>query len=399
VDRKSAASLGQAAGDFYDAISADKRISVTLPEHFAALTDDLKRSLRPVVICGTDIVPDPVPGLAADLALLLRTAERNAGLFYLMPGGNAFGAGLLSDDEASLLNIIEAIENGDVKALILVESDPFFHFSDRKRLEHALDALDLLIVLDYINSDAAQKAHIFMPSSTLYEADGIFVNQEGRAQMVRQAYSGGIPIVQSGGGDHPPRIYGTGIPGADSKPAWLIMVELADDKIKPENKTLPATIHQWLADIAPELADVNLTAGLPDEGIRLNSGVNTDLRFNTDFSRQPEQHQGSTGNLKLIFTDLTFGSEALSVHSECLWELEPEPAVIMHTSEAESLNLSDGDPVAIQTESGNLEAKLQVVANMAAGVLVVPRHRKLSWQIFETGMSSIGRDQIKKVTA
>jgi NADH-quinone oxidoreductase subunit G len=217
--------------------------------------------------------------------------------------------------------------------------------------------------------------------------------------MVRQAYSGGIPIVQSGGRDHPPRIYGTGIPGADSKPAWLIMVELADDKIKPENKTLPATIHQWLADIAPELADVNLTAGLPDEGIRLNSGVNTDLRFNTDFSRQPEQHQGSTGNLKLIFTDLTFGSEALSVHSECLWELEPEPAVIMHTSEAESLNLSDGDPVSIQTESGNLEAKLQVVANMAAGVLVVPRHRKLSWQIFESGMSSIGRDQIKKVTA
>ena len=399
VDRKSAASLGQGAGDFYDAISADKGISVTLPKHFAAVTDDLKRSLRPVVICGTDIVPGPVPGLAADLALFLRAAERNARLFYLMPGSNAFGAGLLSDDEASLLNIIEAIENGDVKALILVESDPFFHFSDRTRLEHAIDALDLLIVLDYINSDAAQKAHIFMPSSTLYEADGIFVNQEGRAQMVRQAYSGGIPIVQSGGGDHPPRIYGTGIPGADSKPAWLIMAELADDKIKPENKTLPATIHQWLADIAPELADVNLTAGLPDEGIRLNSGVNTDLRFNTDFSRQPEQHQGSTGNLELIFTDLTFGTEALSVHSECLWELEPEPAVIMHTSEAESLNLSDGDPVSIQTESGNLEAKLQVVANMAAGVLVVPRHRKLSWQIFETGMSSIGRDQIKKVTA
>ncbi len=96
---------------------------------------------------------------------------------------------------------------------------------------------------------------------------------------------------------------------------------------------------------------------------------------------------------------MTFGTEELSAHSECLRELEPEPAVIMHTSEAHSLDLSAGDPVSIQTESGNLEAKLKVVENMAAGVLVVPRHRKISWQIFETGMISIGRDQIKKVAA
>ena len=95
--------------------------------------------------------------------------------------------------------------------------------------------------------------------------------------------------------------------------------------------------------------------------------------------------------------DLTFGSEVLSVHSECLRELEPEPAVLMHTSAARSLDLVDGDSVCIQTESGNFEAQLRVVENMAAGVLVVPRHRKLSWQIFKPGMINIGREQIKKV--
>ena len=49
--------------------------------------------------------------------------------------------------KTSLLNIIEAIEAGDVKSLILVESDPFFQFADRNRLQRALDTLDLLIVL------------------------------------------------------------------------------------------------------------------------------------------------------------------------------------------------------------------------------------------------------------
>jgi NADH-quinone oxidoreductase subunit G len=217
--------------------------------------------------------------------------------------------------------------------------------------------------------------------------------------MIRQAYSGGVPITQSGGGDHPPRIYGTGIPGADPMPAWLTLAGLADDKIKSENKTLPATIYKWLADIVPELADVNAAADFPDEGIRLNSGVKTDLRFTTDFSRQLEEHPESIGNLKLIFTDLTFGSEVLSAHSDCLAELEPEPAVIMHTSEAESLNLSDGNRVSIETGNGSFEANLRVAENMAAGVLIIPRHRKLLWQFFDTGSTNISREQIKKVAA
>jgi NADH-quinone oxidoreductase subunit G len=71
----------------------------------------------------------------------------------------------------------------------------------------------------------------------------------------------------------------------------------------------------------------------------------------------------------------------------------------MHTSEAKSLDLIDGDRVAIETENGSFEVNLRVAENMVAGVLVIPRHRKISWQIFDTGMPSIGRQQIKKMVA
>jgi NADH-quinone oxidoreductase subunit G len=396
VDRGTVAACGERAANFFDGLPDWKMKAGFQEDLLTAAAADLKKSQRPVVVCGSDIVPDQMPGIAADLALFLRTADKKAGLFYLLPGANAFGAGLLSDDRASLLDIIEAIENGDVKSLILAESDPFFHCSDRKRLERALDALDLLVVLDYINTDAAQKAHIFLPSSTLYETDGIFVNQEGRAQLVRQASSGGVPIVQSGAGDHPPRLYGTGLPGSDPRPAWLSLARLAEDKIKPE-KVQPPAIYQWLADIIPELADFSVTANFPHEGIRLDPGANTDLRFTADFSRPPEEQREGPENLKIVLIDLTFGTEALSSHSECLQQLETEPLVFMNSSEAERLNLSDGDRVSVQTESGNLEARLKAAENMAAGVLVIPRLRKLAWQIFKTGTSSIDRDQIKKV--
>ena len=396
VDPGAAASYGEKAAKFFEALPGRNLIGAYPEDFLAAAAESLKNSRRPVIACGTELLSVRGLRFAADLALFLRAADQNAGLFYVLPGANAFGAGLLSDDNASMLNTIRAIENGEVKSLILVESDPLFHFPDRQRLQQALNALDSLIVLDYLNSNALPKRHIFIPSASLYEADGIFINQEGRVQAVRQAYRGGVPIVQSGHGDHPPRKYGAGIPGAESKPAWQTLAELAEDKIDPEDKTPPAALTRWLTDMVPQLADVDLTADIPEDGIRINPGVKTDLRFMADFSARPEDRREGMGNLNIITTDLTFGSEELSVRSECLYELEPEPAVIMHTDEAANLGMIDGDTVAIQTESGSLEAKLKVAENMAAGVVVIPRHHKLAWQIFNPESLSISRENIRK---
>jgi NADH-quinone oxidoreductase subunit G len=399
LDRDIATRLGEKAAEFYDAAAADHLSTNPQDELIAAVIHDLRKSKRPVIVCGTDIVPHPVPGLAADFALLLQAAEKKAGLFYQLPGANAFGAGLLSDRQGSFLQIIEGIENGAIKSLILTECDPFHRFADRKRLERALNSLDLLIVMDYIDSEAAQKAHIFLPAATLYEAGGIFINQEGRAQAAPRAYEGGRPIVQSGGGDHPPRIYGQGIPGAAPKPAWMTLAELTNEKLPPDSEKLRADIRLRLADDIPGLADLQSFNDIPDDGIRLELAAEPDLRFTTDELRPFEKPAEQGESLELILVDWTFGTEELSALSACLRELEPEPCLIMHTKDATDMGLIDGERVIIQADNGNLEIKLRVVGNMAAGVLVIPRHRKLPWQIFETGMIRIGREQIKKVGA
>ena len=400
VDRETAAACGETGAKFYEKLPEPAPAARYPEDLLTAAADGLKNSRQPVIVCGTDILPLQGIGIAADFALLLRAAGKTAGLFYLLPGANAFGAGILSDDHASFLNIIEAIERGEVKSLILAESDAVFHFPDRKRLEQALNALDLLLVVDYLTFDAfTAKMQIFIPSTPIYEADGIFINQEGRAQMARQAYSGGVPIKQSGAGDHPPRNYAAGIPGLEPKPAWRILAELAEAKAGSSNEAFPAASGQLPTEMVPELSDINLSAGIPDEGLRIQAGVNLDLRFAADFSGGPPEDPGSSENLRIIFTDLTFGTEVLSARSECLWELESEPAVFMQACDAAGLDLSDGDIVEIVTENGRIEARLKVVDNMAAGVLVVPRHRKLAWQIFENAMPVISREKIKKVGA
>jgi NADH-quinone oxidoreductase subunit G len=393
VDRTAAAALGKRAAEFYDAAPDENLADETRRKRVSAVIQDLRESRRPVIVCGTGIVPPLIPGLAADLALLLQAAQKRAGLFYLLPGANAFGSGLVSDPEKSFLQIIEGIENGDIKALILAECDPVREFEDRKRLKGALEKLELLIVMDYLNSEAVQKAHMFLPTATLYEAGGFFINQEARLQVAVQAYKGGLPIVQSGGGDHPTRNYGAGIPEAEARPAWRMLAELVDKNIEHMND------RAWLADVIPELASLPQLDDIPDDGVRFESAANADLRFKGEYASAFDKIKVQGDHLELILVDWTFGTEELSAYSSCLWELEPEPCATMHTRDAESLDLSDGNRVVIETESGSLEVNLRVAENMAPGVLVIPRHRILTWQIFETGSTSIGREQIKKVAA
>ena len=393
VEQTAAAALGERAVQFYEAAPeanlADKRSR----EWIAAVTQALHESRRPVIICSTGIAPPQVPGLAADFALLLQAAEKKAGLFYLLPGANAFGAAKVSDPQRSFLQTIEGIENGEIKALILAECDPLNHFADRKRLEGALDQLELLVVMDYLNTEAVGRAHIFLPTATQYEAGGLFINQEGRLQVAGQAYKGGQPIVQSAGGDHPPRIYDTGLPSLEIRPASQLLADLADKKTGTANDRI------WLADIIPEIADLPSWDDISDDGVRLQSTANTDLRFKGQNSFAIDKDGAGDDSLALILVDWTFGTEELSAYASCLGELEPEPCATMQTRDAKTFKLNDGDRVAIETDSGKLELALRVADNMATGILLVPRHHRLEWQIFGTGSVSISRDQIKKVAS
>ena len=226
VDRSVAMDLGSRAARFYDTIPADPPLD-SLKSRLSAIGEKLRQSRNPVIVCGTGIVRETTPGVAADSALLLQGAKKKAGVFYLLPGANAFGAAFLSTPNGSFVQMIEGMENGSVKALLVVENDPFWSFPDQKRMEQAIDGLDLLMVIDYLPSKTAERAHVLLPSSTLFETGMTFVNQEGRVQLAPAVHRGGIPIEQLTGGGHPPRQFRSDIPGGEPKAAWQILSEIS----------------------------------------------------------------------------------------------------------------------------------------------------------------------------
>jgi len=380
-----------------DATAPEDLTTLWDPEQMQAMEKDLGQSLRPMIVCGTEIVPKTVPGLAADLARNLRSMKKDSGLFYLFTGANSFGAALLSNNGTSFEKILAEIETNAVRAMVLVESDPYVNFPDRIRLERAFERLDLLVVLDYIDSRGAGAADIFLPSMTLYEAGGLFINQEGRAQKASAAFWGGRPIAQISGGNHPPRFFRNDIPGHKAKPAWQALTELSDGTSESCEKETHIELMQWLVESHPVFSDLLSTDVFPDTGILLNPGHVIGTRTEQDRPGAPESSLTPDDALELITVDWTFGTEELSVRSPYLRQMEKEPCVFVSKKDAAHLGIMNGDRLAIRSDAGTVEIHAAVVENMAPGVLVMPRHHRLDWQHLEGFRITLNKNRIFKM--
>jgi NADH-quinone oxidoreductase subunit G len=362
-----------------DAAAAD-------PEGLARASDLLAGSRRPVVVCGTGIVSPELVGLAADAALLLAAARKKAGLFYILPAANAFAAGRLTRLESTTDRVLKAAVDGEVKGLLFVENDPFCAFPDRELLERALAKVEALIVIDYLDTPLSRRAHVFLPAQTLFESGGIFINQEGRAQFSAPAFAGGASILETGGGDHPPRVFGAGLPGADPRPAGQILARLAGEARLSEPEAL-------LAAFAGSLPPSDMPAAVaawPEEGLRLVSQDPAADRFHSSL---PPAAAADANELEILPIERTFGTEELSSYSACLETLEEEPFAGLHRSEALALGLRDGDRIALRTENVAVELAVKVFDHMAPGVMVVPRLRRRPWPALG---KRIRRQEIRK---
>ena len=398
VDPKVAANIGDLALEFYQAIPTLENVEDSFQEQISSLAQQLKVSERVIIVCGTEVVPETIPAVAADHAQLLLTANKRAGLFYLMPGANSLGGSLLAEDGFSFLEMLEEVENGTVKGLILAESDPFHRFHDRQRLNQALEKLDLLLVLDYLKTPAVIEANVFLPSATVYEGGGIFINQEGRFQVAPKALVGGSPVAQIGGGDHPPRIYGSEIPGGEPRVAWQALNQIVGNESLPAEDTTRMNLLRWLGENIPAFAAVPAIAELPDEGVRISAVDDAAPRFSLNWLEDRKRDQVSEDGLEVILTEWTFGTEELSSFSPPLGELERSPCVFMHGDDLARLSIRDGDLVTIKLDQGDLEVRVSGKMNMAPGVIVLPRHRLLEWRKIRKLPKIVRFEEIEKKT-
>ncbi len=84
-------------------------------------------------------------------------------------------------------DIINAVVSGRIKGLWIIATNPVVSYPNRAVLEHALGALDLLVVQDGFETPTTELAHVVLPAAIWGEKDGTFTNSERRVSRVRAA--------------------------------------------------------------------------------------------------------------------------------------------------------------------------------------------------------------------
>ena len=355
-----------------------------------SLAGTLVQKQRVVIVCGTDITSPEEIELAAQLAHALRQQGVEAKLFYLLDGPNAFTAGLLMETDPGVDRILDGIEAGSVKALVVVESDLWNDYGDRGRLIKGLDSLELLIACDHISSPLTERAHILLPTQTVYEAGGRWINQEGRLQYSRPVFSGGEPIRLTGSQGHPPRIFEKEVPGGQPAAAWRLVARLAASEGRQDANV--QADEAYLAEALEALGTgwEQLTSGRIDLGATDAQPATPDAAV-TGSSDGSEAQSGLT----LLMVDWTFGTQYASAHSPVLGQVTPPARGVMHPRTAEDLGVGQAGQIVISTEKGRLMVPFGTDDRMAPGVLVVPRHSELAWQELGGTKLILDRTQVK----
>ncbi|WP_298272968.1 NADH-quinone oxidoreductase subunit NuoG [Geobacter sp.] len=204
---------------------------------------------RAVVICGTR---NSTP---AAIALLARAEAKIA---PLLPGPNAFGAGLLAREHGAV-TLAEAAASGKVKGILAVEADiP----------EELLARVPFVVALDWLPTETVRRAQVVLPTAAWVEADGTYVSFEGRAQRFRKVMAPGLPIrglparyhasPDKSAPFHPPRVHRSVPPGGDLRPAWRVVAELVERFGGERVEELFEGRWEQLRDLDPEGGGVRL---------------------------------------------------------------------------------------------------------------------------------------------
>jgi anaerobic selenocysteine-containing dehydrogenase len=87
--------------------------------------------------------------------------------------------------------IIKAADEGTVKAIWFVATNPSHSWIDQNEMNRILDKLDFLVVQDmYCSTETAKRAHLVLPAAGWGEKEGCFINSErriGYSPKVRRA--------------------------------------------------------------------------------------------------------------------------------------------------------------------------------------------------------------------
>ncbi len=407
-----------------------KDLAGDLPPLVQEIARALKGAKRPLVVSGMSSGSEATLRAAAHVAWALCKDGRNAGLCFAVDECNSLGLGLM--DGKSIDEAFRLVEEGKADTAIILEND-LYRRKDADAVERFLDGCSNVIVIDHVMSRTAARAGVILPAATFAEAEGTFVNGEGRAQRFYKVFAPDGEIQESWRWLRDAMIASRRslqwqtfddvvAAMADEVPSLRSVADIAPPgAFRIAGQKIPRQPHRYSgrtamhADIMlhepkpPDDADSPLSfsmegyEGIPPAALvprfwapgwnsvqslnKFQSEVGGPLSGGATGIRLIEPGEGKSisyfQNIPAPFTPHLeeflvvplyhiFGSEELSALSAGIAEMAPKPYLALGRADAERLGIQEGDKVRLIFSGKSYPLPVSVVASLPKGLAGLP---------------------------
>lgn len=260
----------------------------------------------------------------------------------------------------TVTGMLEAARAGRLKGLLVVGDNPLLLLPDKEGVRRALEALDLLVVIDSVMTDTAELAHIVLPDTDVYGKEGTYTPADRRVLRRNAATS----------------------PAGEARPALVTLAELGTRLARARKQTvafsaLPEAVMDEIAALVPLYAKNRYSLMLREERQSLFDGNVPSKRAPQlvqigDQTGHGRQEPDALGLALLTGRGLYTSLEAASLHKKDADRLRREEFVEVSFEDAERLGIEDDEEVTLQSEGGELRIKARVTDIVPAGAVFVP---------------------------
>jgi anaerobic selenocysteine-containing dehydrogenase len=283
------------------------------------------------------IVTDPVDTAAIAAAAHALGLHERGGVLSLPAGANERGArmcGLVGGGD----ELLDAIEAGQVRALVLLGVDPTAEWPDGDRWQMALAQVEAVVAVAPFVNTTVSWAHFVLPQAVDHEREGTTTNLEGRIQRLRPATK-------------PP----SGVP--DLAAYVALAAHLGIDVAPAASRAY----GQMASDLGLPLAwgELNGRAPLP-----ARTEVATAAPAAPPAAQAPAPAPGRFALIaqRTLFTGAAAERTPALAHQRAPW-------VMLNHADADRLGLSEHDAVLVRTTGGDHRGALRTSRRLAAGTV------------------------------
>lgn len=248
---------------------------------------------------------------------------------------------------ATLPEILERAERGEIKALYIVGENPAGSLPVSMKVREALSKIDLIVCQDPFMTETGELSHFVLPAATSAEKEGSFTNIEGVVHRVSQAFD----------------------PRGEARPDWKVFCDLSKQMGQPLLYSGPEEIAQEINQMVPGYFSETPPVVLMEPYLNGPFLTETAGRYTLPPAEKTEE-----GTHRLSLAHVLYHHGKMSTQDPGLMKIYNKPNLLIGTADAEGMGLKTDDFVKISSSRGTMEVSVEVVSSLPKGVVQFPEH-------------------------